>query len=192
MQSATRIGQRPTTSPGRRLEATQSTDNQRQKTAEPVYLESTLLRVFGVLFCHDPKRPRSRTGKIEINRGVAEKGVAVRFDPEYAQPGPSAHKVAMAVVRKQSSFGRPAQQLCVDSTCINQQQLAGLLALEAQQIQQGQVQISTPTPPVISGTTTPPSIDIQGNNPATINVGDTYTDLGAAVHDDHTRAVTNS
>ena len=91
------------------MEATQRTDNQRQQ-AEPVYLESTLLRVFGVLFCHDPKRARSRTGKIEINRGVAEKGIAVRFDPEYAQPGPFAHKVAMAVIRKQSGFGRPAQK----------------------------------------------------------------------------------
>jgi hypothetical protein len=28
-----------------------------------------------------------------------------------------------------------------------------------------------------------PSIDIQGSNPATINVGDTYTDLGAIVTD---------
>ena len=92
-----------------RMEATQRIDNQRQQ-AEPVYLESTLLRVFGVLFCHDPKRARSRTGKIEINRGVAEKGIAVRFDPEYAQPGPFAHKVAMAVIRKQSNFGRPAQK----------------------------------------------------------------------------------
>src|SRR5450755_596325 len=92
------------------MEATQSTDNQRQQQAEPVYLESTLLRVFGVLFCHDPKRARSRTGKVEINRGVAEKGIAVRFDPECAQPGPFAHKVAMAVIRKQSSYGRPAQK----------------------------------------------------------------------------------
>lgn len=90
------------------MEATQSTDSPRQQ-AEPVYLESTLLRVFGVLFCHDPKRARSRTGKVEINRGVAEKGIAIRFDSEYAQPGPFAHKVAMAVIRKQSSFGRPAQ-----------------------------------------------------------------------------------
>src|ERR1700734_2155086 len=92
------------------MEATKTTDNPRQQSAEPVYLESTLLRVFGVLFCHDPKRARSRTGKIEINRGVGEKGITVRFDPEYAQPGPFAHKVAMAVIRKQSNFGRPAQK----------------------------------------------------------------------------------
>jgi hypothetical protein len=45
------------------------------------------------------------------------------------------------------------------------------------------VQISTPTLPIISGTSTPPSINIQGSNPATINVGDTYTDLGAIVID---------
>jgi hypothetical protein len=40
-------------------------------------------------------------------------------------------------------------------------------------------------PPTIFGTTTPPSIDIQGSNPAIISVGDTYTDLGAIVHDNH-------
>jgi len=92
------------------METAQRTDNLRQQPAEPVYLENTLLRVFGVLFCHDAKRARTRTGKIEINRGVNEKGIAVRFDPEYAQPGPFAHKVAMAVMRKQSGFGRPAQK----------------------------------------------------------------------------------
>jgi hypothetical protein len=43
------------------------------------------------------------------------------------------------------------------------------------------VQISAPTPPVISGSFTPPSIDIQGDNPSIIHVGDTYTDLGAIV-----------
>jgi hypothetical protein len=79
-------------------------------TVEPVYLENTLLRVFGVLFCHDPKRARHRTGTITIDKGVKEKTIAIRLDPEYAQPGPFAHKVAMAVIRKQSSFGRPAKK----------------------------------------------------------------------------------
>jgi hypothetical protein len=45
------------------------------------------------------------------------------------------------------------------------------------------VQISAPTPPVISGTTTPPSIGIAGNSPAHINIGGTYSDLGAIVTD---------
>ena len=92
------------------MEATQRTDNSRPIETEAVYLENTLLRVFGVLFCHDPRRARNRVGKIEINRGVAEKNIIVRLDPEYAQPGPFAHKVAMAVIRKQSHFGSPAQK----------------------------------------------------------------------------------
>ena len=92
------------------METAQETTNLQQQPAEPVYFESTLLRVFGVLFCHDAKRARTRTGNIEINRGVDEKGIAVRFDQEYAQPGPFAHKVALAVMRKQSGFGRPAQK----------------------------------------------------------------------------------
>jgi Chaperone of endosialidase len=72
------------------------------------------------------------------------------------------------------------QELCVGTTCINQQQLAGLLALEAQQ---GQIQISDPTPPTISGTATPPTISIAGNNPVIITIGDSYADLGATVSD---------
>jgi len=93
------------------MEVTQNTNNTRPaSTAEPVYLENTLLRVFGVLFCHDAKRARQRTGTIAVNRGVKEKNIVVRIDPEYAQPSPFAHKVAMAVIRKQSSYGRPAQK----------------------------------------------------------------------------------
>src|SRR6185312_3658495 len=91
------------------MEATKTADNQRPLSADPVYIESTLLRVFGVLFCHDRKRARTRTGKMEVNRGVAEKRITVRFDSEYAQPGPFAHKVALAVLRKQSRFGSPVQ-----------------------------------------------------------------------------------
>jgi hypothetical protein len=87
----------------------ETTEFKKQTTAEPVYLETTLLRVFGVLFCHDAKRARARTGKVEINRGVKEKGITVRFDSEYAQPGPFAYKIALAVIRKQSSFGKPAR-----------------------------------------------------------------------------------
>jgi len=66
------------------MEATQRTHNNQSPVsqAEPVYLENTLLRVFGVLFCHDPKRARQRTGTLVINRGVKEKAVAVRLDPE--------------------------------------------------------------------------------------------------------------
>src|SRR5947208_2863323 len=81
------------------------------ETAQPVYLENTLLRVFGILFCHDPKRARQRTGTLALQKNARERNVTVRFDPEYAQPGPFAHKVALALIRKQSRFGRPAQKV---------------------------------------------------------------------------------
>jgi hypothetical protein len=72
-----------------------------------------------------------------------------------------------------------AQELCIGTTCVTESQLQGLLA------GQSSVQISAPTPPIIPGTTTPPSINIQGSNPATINVGDTYTDLGVTDNQGH-------
>ena len=80
------------------------------ETSEKLYMENTLLRVFGALFCHDPKRARTRTGKIELNRGDKEKHLTIRLDPEYGQPGPFAHKVAIAVIKKQSDYGRPARK----------------------------------------------------------------------------------
>jgi hypothetical protein len=82
-----------------------------------------------------------------------------------------------------------SDNLCVrksDGTplCITGDQLAAVLASQ---------QISNPTPPTISGTSTPPSpsagdasntppvIHINGTNPAIIKVGDTYGDLGATI-----------
>jgi len=106
------------------MEATHTSEQARQPaTAEAVFLENTLLRVFGVLFCHDPKRARTRTGVVELNRGVRERNIAVRFDPEYAQPGPVAHKVTLAVIRKQSRYGRPAQ----NTISFSQRELARLV-----------------------------------------------------------------
>src|ERR1051326_8054589 len=93
------------------MEATQTANNRSQATpAEPMYLENTLLRVFGVLFCHDPKRARQRTGTLAVHKEAKERSIAVRLDPEYAQPGPFAHKVAMAIIRKQSRYGAPARK----------------------------------------------------------------------------------
>ena len=61
--------------------------------------------------------------------------------------------------------------------CVTGDQLAAVLAGG----NQPPVQISAPTLPTISGTSTPPTINIQGDNPAIIQVGDTYSDLGATV-----------
>jgi hypothetical protein len=61
--------------------------------------------------------------------------------------------------------------------CVTVDQLGAFLS------GQPSVQVSAPTSPAIFGTSTPPSISIQGSDPATINVGNTYTDLGTIVHD---------
>jgi hypothetical protein len=92
---------------------------------------------------------------------------------------------ANSFTTKQLTFDRATgQQLCLSKTdgsqvCVTGDQMGAFLSGQSQP----SVTISNPTPPTISGTTTPPSIKIQGNNPATINVGDTYTDLGAIAHD---------
>ncbi len=87
-----------------------------QKTRHPgepiekLYMENTLLRVAGALFCHDPKRASTRTGKIELNRGTTDKHIVIRPDPEYGQPGQLAHKVFVALIKKHSDYGRPIQK----------------------------------------------------------------------------------
>jgi hypothetical protein len=52
------------------------TDTQR---ADKLYIESNLLRIAGALFCHDQKAARMRTGEIELNAGVIEKHIFVRW-----------------------------------------------------------------------------------------------------------------
>jgi len=78
--------------------------------AEKLYMENTLLRVSGALFCHDAKRASTRTSKIELNRGDAERHISIRPDPEYGQPGPLAHKVFVALIKKHSDYERPVPE----------------------------------------------------------------------------------
>src|SRR5438046_1297110 len=77
---------------------------------EKLFIENTLLRVAGALFCHDPKRAAARTEKIEINNALAEKRIAIRPDPRLGQPGQLAHKVFVALIKKHSDYGRPVQK----------------------------------------------------------------------------------
>jgi hypothetical protein len=77
---------------------------------EKLYMENTLLRVSGAMFCHDAKRASTRTGKIELNRGERERHIAVRPDPEFGQPGPLAHKIFVALIKKHSDYGRPVPE----------------------------------------------------------------------------------
>src|SRR5258708_1987236 len=74
---------------------------------EKLYIENTLLRVAGALFNHDPKQAAMRKEEIALNRGVPEKRIVVRPDPQLGQPGQLAHKVFVALIKKHSDYGRP-------------------------------------------------------------------------------------
>src|SRR5712692_5281375 len=92
------------------MEVTQRNDRTRQQPTEKLYMEKTLLRVAGALFCHDPKRASTRTQEIELNKGATEKNILIRPDPRLGQPGPLAHKIFVAIIKKHSDYGRPVQQ----------------------------------------------------------------------------------
>jgi hypothetical protein len=77
---------------------------------EKLYMENTLLRISGALFCHDAKRAALRTDAININRGVHEKAVMIEPHPKLGQPGPLAHKIFIAILKKHSDYGRPHPQ----------------------------------------------------------------------------------
>jgi hypothetical protein len=75
--------------------------------AEKLYMENTLLRVAGALFCHDAKRAALRTEAINLNRGLSDKAVVIEPHPRLGQPGPLAHKIFVAILKKHSDYGRP-------------------------------------------------------------------------------------
>jgi hypothetical protein len=77
--------------------------------SDKLYMENTLLRVAGALFCHDAKRASTHTDEIELNRGVPDKKILIRPDPRLGQPGPLAHKIFVALIKKHSNYGRPIQ-----------------------------------------------------------------------------------
>src|SRR6202046_689954 len=77
------------------------------RVSEKFYLENTLLRVSGALFCHDAKRAGMRIQTIEINRGDEEKRIVIEPHPNRGQPGPLAHKIFVALIKKHSDYGKP-------------------------------------------------------------------------------------
>lgn len=77
--------------------------------ADKLYMENTLLRVAGALFCHDRRNAPTRTQAIELNKGIAERQIVIRPDPEFGQPGPLAHKIFVALIKKHSGQGRRTQ-----------------------------------------------------------------------------------
>ena len=91
---------------------TKQNDNARthEQQSDKLYLENTLLRVSGALFCHDPKRAPTSTQAIELNHGVSDKHIVIRPDPKLGQPGQLAHKIFVALIKKHSDYGRPIQK----------------------------------------------------------------------------------
>ena len=77
---------------------------------DKLYIENTLLRIAGALFCHDAKRAPTRIAEIEINRGVIDKNITIRPDPQLGLPGPLAHRIFVALIKKHSNLGRPIQR----------------------------------------------------------------------------------
>lgn len=80
------------------------------QAAEKLYMENTLLRIAGALFCHDAKRAPTRTDEIELNEGASDKHIVITPDARLGQPGPLAHKIFVALIKKHSDYGRPIQK----------------------------------------------------------------------------------
>jgi len=83
--------------------------SQHAASAQKLYMENTLLRTAGALFCHDAKRAADHTTEIRLTRGSPENAITIRPDPQLGQPGPLAHKVFLAIIKKHSDYGRPVQ-----------------------------------------------------------------------------------
>lgn len=90
-------------------QSTADVAKQAQQT-EKLYMENTLLRVAGALFCHDPKRAAMRTDEIKLGSGASEKAIVIRPDPKLGQPSQLAHKIFIALLKKHSDYGRPIRK----------------------------------------------------------------------------------
>jgi hypothetical protein len=77
---------------------------------EKLYMENTLLRVAGALFCHDPKREAMRTEEIELGSGTSEKTIVISPDPTLGQPGQLAHKIFIALLKETLGLWPPNQK----------------------------------------------------------------------------------
>jgi lysophospholipase L1-like esterase len=101
------------------------------------------------------------------------------LDKEITSLASTVASFAQSITSAIGNFGQvnAANELCVGSTCVTPAQFQAMVAAT---YQGG----SAPTPPSTSpssATGTPPMIQINGDNPATIQVGATYTDLGATI-----------
>ena len=77
--------------------------------------------------------------------------------------------------------GHFSGELCVGSTCVTPTQFQAMLAAADSAPSDAAVSSDAATSSEESATDTPPVIKINGENPAVIHVGDTYSDLGATI-----------
>jgi hypothetical protein len=73
------------------------------------------------------------------------------------------------------------QELCVGSTCVDQQELAAVIAAANLAQSSGQASSSGTNTAATTTQDTPPIIEINGDNPAIVRVGASYDDLGATI-----------
>ncbi len=81
-----------------------------------------------------------------------------------------------------------ADEVCLDGTCINQQQLAAVLAAtnqsggsQAGRDTSGSPSSSSQSSDASTTPDTPPQMQINGDSPAIVQIGATYNDLGATI-----------
>jgi hypothetical protein len=83
------------------------------------------------------------------------------------------------------NFGQVnTNELCVGSRCVTPAQFQAMVAAANASQAEGTSSAGGSAPPAASATSTPdtpPVIDINGDNPAIIQVGEAYTDLGATI-----------
>ena len=86
---------------------------------------------------------------------------------------------AQSITSAIGNFGQvnAANELCVGSTCVTPAQFQAMVAAANQSASAPASPSSSPS----AATDTPPVIQINGDNPATIQVGASYTDLGATI-----------
>jgi hypothetical protein len=116
--------------------------------------------------------------------GVAQSGVRMLGKAVYATIGTFNYVFADHIIATDitADLVTATQKLCVGTTCVTEAQLQQLLNIQTAQASGGQAS-STSTDSTGSLQTTPPTIYINGNNPATIHIGDSYSDLGATATD---------
>jgi hypothetical protein len=81
-----------------------------KRIVQKFYIENSLLRIAGVLFCHDAKRARKHSGVITLRRETSASQIVIRPDPSIGQPGPLAHKIFVALLKKHSDYGKPIRK----------------------------------------------------------------------------------